>query len=120
MESALPPTAAANTMLAPEEMFQPPTAVSLVSRSELTPEEKQQARARARKGKAATQKRLGDMADLYGKKKKGAKAQKEEALKGLVKSGKGVTVVGKGDKERSKVAKRGAEGDREDSKRLKL
>lgn len=58
------------------------------------------------------------MADLYGK-KKGQKEQKEEALKGLVKSGKGVTVVGKGEKEVGKVRKR-EEGERQDGKRLKL
>ncbi|WVQ99034.1 hypothetical protein IAU59_006166 [Kwoniella sp. CBS 9459] len=128
MESALPPTAAASTMLAPEELFAPPTASSLVARSELTPEEAQKARQKARKTKQAEQKRLGDMADLYGKNKNGKKRmsvreEKEAALKGLVKSGKGVTVVGKGSKEFGKAKKRGAPDDnasREDGKRLKF
>ncbi|OCF32032.1 U3 small nucleolar RNA-associated protein MPP10 [Kwoniella heveanensis BCC8398] len=128
MESALPPTAAASTMLAPEELFAPPTSSSLVARSELTPEEAQKARQKARKAKQAEQKKLGDMADLYGKNKNGKKRmsvreEKEAALKGLVKSGKGVTVVGKGAKELGKAKKRGAPDDtssREDGKRFKF
>ncbi|WVF71882.1 hypothetical protein IAT40_006692 [Kwoniella sp. CBS 6097] len=127
MESALPPTAAASTMLAPEELFAPPTSSSLVARSELTPEEAQKVRQKARKAKQAEQKKMGDMADLYGKnknkKKMSVREQKEEALKGLVKSGKGVTVVGKGAKEFGKAKKRGAPDDnasREDGKRLKF
>lgn len=66
------------------------------------------------------------MADLYGKgnKKGGTKGEKERALQGLVKSGKGVTVVGK---DTNKVGDKGKgrkrDGDdtaREDGKRLKL
>lgn len=107
-------------MLAPEELFAPPKASALVARSELTPEEKQKARGKARKGKAAQQKALGDMAALYGK-RKSVKEQKDEALKGLVKSGKGVTVVGKGGKEVEKARKRQADAAApQDSKRLKL
>jgi U3 small nucleolar RNA-associated protein MPP10 len=109
MESALPPTSASTTLLAPEELFNPPTAPSLVARSELTPEEAQRARQRARKVKQSRNRKLGDMAELYGK-KKGAKAEKEEALKNLVKGGKGVTVVGKGDKEAGKASGRMARG----------
>ncbi|WWD16229.1 hypothetical protein CI109_100655 [Kwoniella shandongensis] len=123
MESALPPTSAAATMLAPEELFAPPTAGSLVARSELTPEEAQRARGKHRKAKKAERRKLGDMAELYGKKRKSTKDEKEEALKGLVKSGKGVTVIGKGAKEMGKAQKRLAgpeEGSREDGKRLKL
>lgn len=120
MESALPPTSAASTLLAPEELFARPNASSLVARSELTPEEKQKQRGKARKAKAAQRKALGDMAELYGK-KKSVKEQKDEALKGLVKAGKGVTVVGKGGKEVEKARKRQAEDAvPQDSKRLKL
>jgi U3 small nucleolar RNA-associated protein MPP10 len=62
------------------------------------------------------------MAELYSKNKKGgAKGEKERALQGLVKSGKGVTVVGKSEKEMSKGRKRdGDDSAREDGKRLKL
>lgn len=76
------------------------------------------------------------MAELYGTKKKsdnpgggrgprvgGTKGEKERALQGLVKSGKGVTVVGKSDKEVGKSKKRDSangEDAREDGKRLKL
>jgi U3 small nucleolar RNA-associated protein MPP10 len=121
MESALPPTSAASTLLAPEELFAPPTASSLVSRAELTPEEAQRARQKSRKARQTQKRKLGDMAELYGKKNRGAKAEKEAALKGLVKAGKGVTVVGKGEKETGKVRRReGESGEREDGKRLKL
>ncbi|KAK8869509.1 hypothetical protein IAR55_000074 [Kwoniella newhampshirensis] len=123
MESALPPTSAAATMLAPEELFAPPTAGSLVARSELTPEEAQRARLKHRKVKKAERQKLGDMAELYGQKRKSTKDEKEEALRGLVKGGKGVTVIGKGAKEVGKAQKRLAgpeEGSREDGKRLKL
>jgi len=95
----------------------------MVARSELTPEEAQHLRDRKRKAKKQDRKHLGDMAELYSKKKGGAKGEKERALEGLVKSGKGVTVVGKSEKEVSKGRKRGAGGDeaaREDGKRLKL
>lgn len=110
-------------MLAPEELFQPATQSSLVARSELTPEEAQRLRERKRKAKKQERKHLGDMAELYGKKKVGAKEEKERALQGLVKSGKGVTVVGKGDKEAGKAGARkrdSGEDAREDGKRLKL
>lgn len=131
METALPAASSTSTMLAPEEMFQPATQASLVARSELTPEEAQRQRERKRKAKKQERKHLGDMAELYGKgagggKKRaegGTKGEKERALAGLVKSGKGVTVVGKSDKEAGRAIKRGAPGDtgeREDGKRLKL
>lgn len=128
METALPATSSTSTMLAPEELFQPATQSSLVARSELTPEEAQRLRERKRKAKKQERKHLGEMAELYGKKKGpgagGVRAEKERALQGLVKSGKGVTVVGKGDKEVGKAGKRAGGGDgndaREDAKRLKL
>ncbi|KAK4686359.1 U3 small nucleolar RNA-associated protein MPP10, partial [Tremellales sp. Uapishka_1] len=122
LESALPPTSAATTMLAPEEMFAPASASALVSRSELTPEEKQKQRGKHRKAKQALNQRLDGMAELYGRKKQSKKEEKEKALQGLVKSGKGVTVVGKGEKEMNKAGKRarGDEGKKEDGKRLKL
>ena len=125
MESALPPTSAPTTLLAPEELFAPPTSSNLVARSELNPEQAQAARNRRRRGKKGERKKLGDMAELYGKKKGGGvKGEKERALQGLVKTGKGVTVVGKGEKETSKVKKRSigvdGSGERSDGKRLKL
>ncbi|WVW82714.1 hypothetical protein I302_104725 [Kwoniella bestiolae CBS 10118] len=123
METALPSTMGTSTMLAPEELFQPPTSASLVARSELTPEEAQRARQKNRKVKQSQQKKLSGMAELYGKKKKSVREEKEEALKGLVKTGKGVTVIGKGGKELEKSKKRGGPEsgeNREGGKRLKL
>jgi len=120
MESALPPTSAPTTLLAPEEMFAPPTAKALVARSELTPEEAHAARGKRKREKKAERQKLGDMAELYGKRRGGVKAEKERALQGLVKTGKGVTVLGKGEKERGKAAKRAGEEGKNDGKRLKL
>lgn len=60
------------------------------------------------------------MEELYGKKRECVRVEKDEALKGLVKSGKGVTIVGKGVKETEKGKKRGAEGGEQGGKRLKL
>ncbi|KAH8835820.1 U3 small nucleolar ribonucleoprotein complex, subunit Mpp10 [Flagelloscypha sp. PMI_526] len=68
MESALPTSQSASTILAPEEVFAPSNEVR--ARSELTPSEKKA---------------------LH----RGVKKQKKEALKSMVKKGKGVTVVGK-------------------------
>lgn len=120
MESALPPTAAASTMLAPQELFAAPSSTDLVARSELTSEEAQKLRNKHRKHKKAERKKLGEMEELYGKKRKSVREEKDEALKGLVKSGKGVTIVGKGKKEMEKGKKRGAEQREQDGKRLKL
>lgn len=125
METALPPTSSAATLLAPQEVFAGPSAAGLVSRSELTPEEAQKARQKHRKAKQVEKRKLDGMAELYGgggkKKRKSAREEKEEALKSLVKTGKGVTVVGKGDKETNKAQNRqNADGAQADGKRLKL
>lgn len=125
METALPPTSAASAMLAPEEQFAPPKQGELRARTEMTPEEKQRAWQRKKQAKKGEAKRLEEMAQLYGRagknKTKGSKGEKEDALRSLVKQGKGVTVVGKGGREADK-AKRRVEGDaaEQNSKRLKL
>ena len=109
MESALPPVASTNTLLAPQELFPTPSSSSLVARSELDPEQAQKSRQKHRRIKQAQRNHLTEMAELHGRgSKKGAKAEKEAALKGLVKSGKGVTVVGRGGKEQPPLRKRGA------------
>lgn len=117
MESALPSTQAATSMLAPQEMFAGPSAGELQAREEQTPEEAKRIRGKARKAKKAERAKLAATAELYGK-RKSVKEQKEEALKSLVKSGKGVTVLGKGSKEDAKRRKRDEAGP--DAKRLKL
>lgn len=121
METALPSMNSATTMLAPEELFAPPSAGELRAKSEMTPEEKQKARQANRKRKQGQVKRLGDAVVNFGKKEKGgAKAEKERALAGLVKTGKGVTVVGKGGAQDSGSKRKRGEPSREDAKRLKL
>lgn len=93
LESALPPTLQASTLLAPEEVFNPPSASDLVASSELTPSEK-----RARHGKDKKRRRkhrdqlqaMEGMAGQTGRKRVGTRQAKDEALKTLVKEGKGV------------------------------
>ncbi|KAK7050943.1 U3 snoRNP protein [Paramarasmius palmivorus] len=109
MESALPTTKSVSTMLAPEEVFTPATA-DLRAKSEMTPAEKQALRRKERKAKKKRRDALETSVDKYAKSKKAGsvKKQKEEALKSVVKSGKGVTVVGKKSKDilgKSKKAK---------------
>ena len=126
LESALPSTSAATTLLAPEELFAPPSASAAVARSELTPDQAHAARTKRRKAKQGERKRLNEMAELHGKKpgsgkgKGGVRGEKERALEGLVKSGKGVTVVGKDGRNQSRKRGREEAGPKEDGKRLKL
>lgn len=85
-------------MLAPEEVFAP-SAADARARSELTPVEKRALRAKTRKARKKTRDTMNSSVDKYAQKKMrsigGVKRQKEEALKSVVKAGKGVTVIGK-------------------------
>ncbi|KAJ8072449.1 hypothetical protein PM082_016008 [Marasmius tenuissimus] len=67
----------------------------------MTPAEKQALRGKQRKARKKSRDLLDKNVDKYAKSKKGGsvKKQKEEALKSVVKAGKGVTVVGKKSKE---------------------
>lgn len=100
LESALPTAKSVGTMLAPEEVFAPSPS-DLRSRSEMTPAEKQSLRQKERKAKQKTRDTLNKSTDKYARAQKGGslKKQKEDALRSVVKSGKGVTVVGKTRKE---------------------
>lgn len=102
MEDALPTTQSAATMLAPEEMLAPAAAAQLVSRTELTPEEKRRSRQKTRKSRATQRKALDVAVDKFagksgvgaGRARGGVKGEKDRALQELVKTGKGITVVG--------------------------
>lgn len=118
METALPSQQSTTSMLAPQELFAGPGASDLQARSEQTPEEAKRARSKARKAKQATHKRLDATAQLYGKKKSSVREEKAAALSQLVKTGKGVTVLGKGAKEEGKKRKR--DEAEQDGPRLKL
>lgn len=86
-------------MLAPEEVFAP--SADMRARSELTPDEKRALRNKTKKVNKKARSKLEDSAALHSKAKSvgGVKRQKEAALKSVVKSGKGVTVIGKKSKE---------------------
>lgn len=97
LESALPTTKSASAMLAPEEVFAP-SASDLRSRTEMTPIEKRALRGKERKSRQKQRDALDKSVDKFATKVRGiggVKKQKAEALQGVVKSGKGVTVVGK-------------------------
>ncbi|SCZ90662.1 BZ3500_MvSof-1268-A1-R1_Chr1-3g02133 [Microbotryum saponariae] len=91
LESALPPTQTATSMLAPEEVFVPdPTNED---RSDFTPAQKKAARQKRRKARAAMAEQVERIKESKGA--KGAKKDKEMATQMLV-GQKGVTVLGKG------------------------
>ncbi|KAI0335305.1 Mpp10 protein [Cubamyces sp. BRFM 1775] len=100
LESALPTTKATTTMLAPEEVYAPSSS-DLRARSELTPAEKRALRNKQKKAKKKVHDAIQKTAEKIGRPKGvgDVKRQKDAALKTLVKSGKGVTVVGKKGKE---------------------
>lgn len=83
-------------MLAPEEVFAPLSS-NPRARSEMTPAEKKALRGKERKAKQKTRDALDKSVDKYARMKRGdgVKKQKQVALESVVKSGKGVTVVGK-------------------------
>lgn len=89
-------------MLAPEEVFAPQSA-QLKARSELTPAEKRALRNKQKKSNKKARSTLDQRATALSKAKGigGVKKQKEAALKSVVKSGKGVTVIGKKSKEKT-------------------
>jgi U3 small nucleolar RNA-associated protein MPP10 len=97
MESALPTAKATSSILAPEEVFNPASSETR-SRSELSPTEKRALRSKERKLKKKQRQMLEKGTDKVAKMSggiSGVKKEKQAALQNIVKSGKGVTVVGK-------------------------
>ncbi|TFK57270.1 Mpp10 protein [Heliocybe sulcata] len=96
LESALPTSKSTTTMLAPEEVYAPSGSAPRSS-SELTPAEKRalhnKQRKKKRKARDVLDKTVDKVARMRGV--KNVKTQKEAALNSIVKSGKGVTVIGK-------------------------
>ncbi|PIL31997.1 hypothetical protein GSI_06701 [Ganoderma sinense ZZ0214-1] len=100
LESALPTTKATSSMLAPEEVYAP-ASNDLRARGELTPTEKRAMRNKQKKANRKARDAVQKSVQNFGRPKGvgDVKRQKEAALKTLVKSGKGVTVVGRKNKE---------------------
>ena len=96
LESALPTSNTFASMLAPEEIYERP-AVDPRAKGELSPLEKRAARNKRKKAKKKASDTLGGGVSKFVRTKgaSGIKAQKSAALRSVVKSGKGVTVVGK-------------------------
>ncbi|KZV71322.1 Mpp10 protein [Peniophora sp. CONT] len=111
MESTLPTAKSAATMLAPEEVYQPASASALRAKSELTPEENRTLHNKHKKARRKARDALDNGVDKWAKLNgakgaKSVKAQKEAALKSVVKHGKGVTVVGKKSQDNKKGQKK--------------
>jgi len=83
-------------MLAPEEIYERSSSDPRV-RGELSPKEKRAAQNKLKRAKKKARDVLDNSVDKFAKTKRpgGTKAQKSAALRSIVKSGKGVTVVGK-------------------------
>ena len=84
-------------MLAPEEIFAPSSS-DLRAKSELTPAEKRGLHNKHKKAKKKARDHLEKSTDKVSRASRssgGVKRQKEAALRSVVKSGKGVTVIGK-------------------------
>jgi len=96
LESALPTSNTVASMLAPEEIYERPSSDPR-ARGELSPNEKRAARNKLKKAKKKARDALDRNVDKFAKTKGSGsvKAQKSAALQSVVKSGKGVTVVGK-------------------------
>jgi U3 small nucleolar RNA-associated protein MPP10 len=102
LESALPTSLSTSALLAPEEVYAP-AASDARAKGELTPTEKRAARTKERKKRkkqrdsltSAAEKSLANGVVNGRGTPRNVKEAKDQALKGLVKSGKGVTVVGK-------------------------
>ncbi|KAF9526428.1 U3 small nucleolar ribonucleoprotein complex, subunit Mpp10 [Crepidotus variabilis] len=105
IESTLPTSKSATSMLAPEEVFSSsPSALKV--RSEMTPTEKRAARSKDKKSKKKQRDALEMSVNKFVRRKGTAKQQKKAALESLVKQGKGVTVVGKESVAKSKRGKK--------------
>ncbi|KAI0961523.1 hypothetical protein AcV7_000603 [Taiwanofungus camphoratus] len=100
LESALPITMSTSTMLAPEEVYAP-TSSDLRARSELAPAEKRALRNKQKKAKKNARDALKRSVEKFAQPKNigGVKKQKEAALKSVIRTGKGITVVGKKSKD---------------------
>lgn len=89
-----------STMLAPEEVYAP-TSSDLRARSELAPAEKRALRNKQKKAKKNARDALKRSVEKFAQPKNigGVKKQKEAALKSVIRTGKGITVVGKKSKD---------------------
>ena len=95
LESALPTSNTFASMLAPEEVYER-SAIDPRARGELSPGEKRTARNKRKKAKKKARDTLESSVGKFVRTRIGGKkAQKSAALQSVVKSGKGVTVVGK-------------------------
>ncbi|GAA6011699.1 hypothetical protein JCM11491_000721 [Sporobolomyces phaffii] len=114
MESALPTTNSASTLLAPEEVYSAAKQLTASDKSTLTPAEKKALRQKERAERKTVHERVERAKDAK-LKKRGIKGEKERAREQLVGT-KGVTVIGKGGKEEKATNKKRKRGDADGNK----
>ncbi|GAA5834951.1 hypothetical protein JCM3766R1_002051 [Sporobolomyces carnicolor] len=114
MESALPTTNSASTLLAPEEVYTAGKELTASDKSTLTPAEKKALRQKERAERKSVHEKVDRIKDAK-LKKRGIKGEKERAREQLVGT-KGVTVIGKGGKEEKPTSKKRKRGDADGSK----
>jgi U3 small nucleolar RNA-associated protein MPP10 len=109
MESALPTTNSASTLLAPEEVYTAQKQLTASDKSTLTPAQKKALRQKERTERKSVHEKVERIKDAK-LKKRGIKGEKELAREQLVGT-KGVTVIGKGGKEEKATSKKRKRGD---------
>lgn len=114
MESALPTTNSASTLLAPEEVYTAAKQLTASDKSTLTPAQKKALRQKERTERKSVHEKVERIKDSK-LKKRGIKGEKERAREQLVGT-KGVTVIGKGGKEEKPTSKKRKRGDLDDGK----
>ncbi|GAA5923512.1 rRNA-processing protein MPP10 [Sporobolomyces koalae] len=116
MESALPTTNSASTLLAPEEVYTASQQLTASDKSTLTPAQKKALRQKERTERKSVHEKVDRIKDAK-LKKRGIKGEKERAREQLVGT-KGVTVIGKGGKEEKATGKKRKRGDADGNKAM--
>ncbi|GAA5930282.1 hypothetical protein JCM3775_004351 [Rhodotorula graminis] len=111
LESALPTSQSTTTLLAPEEVYTAsgPDSALAIDKADLTPQQKKALRQKQRQGRKQTAERAERILASQ-ERRKGVRGEKEAAERQLI-GARGVTVLGKGGKEKKAEGKKRKRGD---------
>ena len=111
LESALPTSQSTTTLLAPEEVYTAsgPYSALAVDKADLTPQQKKALRQKQRQGRKQVVERAERVLASQ-ERRKGVRGEKEAAERQLI-GARGVTVLGKGGKEKKAEGKKRKRGD---------
>lgn len=111
LESALPTSQSTTTLLAPEEVYTAsgPDSALAVDKADLTPQQKKALRQKQRQGRKQVAERAERVLASQ-ERRKGVRGEKEAAERQLI-GARGVTVLGKGGKEKKAEGKKRKRGD---------